>query len=105
MKRSTISIKKEGKYFDDAQAITNELMSDVTDPVWADTMNYIREREYDGTIIHTYVKFNNTSNELSQIFAAEDLTTIQSRIYNCPTVKNLLDAAEKKGWHVRIENS
>jgi hypothetical protein len=105
MIRSTANIKKEGAHFENAQNLIDELIFDVTMPVWEATMTYIREREYDGTIVHTYVVFDKESGELSQIFAADDLTTIEDWIYNYSTVRDFVDAARKKGWRVRFENS
>jgi hypothetical protein len=102
---TTIRIKKSNSVFVDVQSFLEELISDVTIQQWKAVELYLLEREYDGTIQHTYTVFDKDTSELSQVFATTDLTMFEDRVYNYSTVKNLFVAAEKKDWQIRIENS
>jgi hypothetical protein len=105
MNRSTLLISKNNKHFYDAQNLLTELINDVTLDRWKAVESFLLEREYDGTILHTYSVFDKISNQLSQIFATNDLTEFDDRIYNCSTVKDLFVVARENGWLIRIENS
>lgn len=102
---TTLRIKKSNHIFKDAQTLLEELISDVTLQQWKAVELYLLEREYDGTILHTYTMFDKETNELSQVFATTDLTTFEDRVYNYSTMKNLFVAASERGWQIRIENS
>jgi hypothetical protein len=102
---TTLRIKKLNYVFQDAQNLLEELISDVTLQQWKAVESYLLEREYDGTILHTYAVFSKETNELSQVFATNDLTMFEDRVYNYSTVKNLFVAAQEKDWQIRIENS
>jgi hypothetical protein len=105
MKYSILSIKNLNHQFDDAQKLLDKLISDVTLDTWEAVTTHLLEQEYDGTILHTYPVFNKETSELSQVFAIEDLTKFEERVYNYSTVKDLFVVAREKSWLIRIENS
>ncbi len=102
---TTLSIRKTNFYFEDVQKLLAELISDVTIDRWNNATKHILECEYDGTILHTYPVFKKETNQLSQVFATNDLTTFEERVYNSVEVKELLMTAKNNGWHIEIEKS
>ena len=105
MIKSVLSIKKPKSCFEDVQNLLAELSSDVTIETWHSATQHILECEYDGTILHTYPVFSKETNELSQVFATNDLTVFEECVYNSNAFKDLLMAAENAGWQIRIEKS
>jgi len=105
MNKSIIHIQKVDQFFQDAQTLLTALIDDVTLDRWKAVDSYLLEREYDGTILHTYAVFDKVTNQLSQIYATNDLTEFEDRVYNYSIVKDLFVVAREKGWLLRIENS
>lgn len=102
MIKSSVVMSNDNYKFDDARSALEKLYSDIGSDFLIQASKSILELEYEGVILHTYNQFDKETQEITQVFATDDLTVLEERLYTSTEVKEAFDCARSKGWKIAV---
>lgn len=102
MIKSSVIISNIDYKFNDSSSALEKLYSDIGSKLLEKVGKTVLELEYEGVVLHTYNRFNKETQEITQVFATNDLTALEDRLYTSSEFREAFDCARSKGWKIAV---
>jgi hypothetical protein len=98
MKKSALVSSNSSRQFVSQEDFLSQFGTSVDVSLFNLLKHFIRESEYDGTLLHTYTEFDLESQTYSQIFASNDIDLFFKRLYTYTDA--MFDSVRQQGWTI-----
>ena len=98
MKKSALVSSNPTKQFASKEDFLSEFAKSIDISLFNLLTHFIRESEYDGTLLHTYTEFDAQTQTYSQIFASNDIDSFIKRLYTY--TDTMFNSARQQGWTI-----